>query len=447
MLTSLCCGRVGYDGMATSAGGDGGSPELVGILDPDFDRDGRFAYSGPVGAAGGDTAYGLDFDPSGRLVVMGTIRNSASGSGYVDGFILRLSLDSGELDATLNGSGVIIVDQAMPSGSWDVWTGGVAAVEDDSFIIGATIDDGLTDDPTVWKVEADGSFDTTWGDLGGFTRGPTPGEVGSYDFWLDSPSGDYLLAGASWTTDGNFYVARFTPSGATSPVFGTDGVVIQNDYGNARARGVVTDSATGDVYATGYGDNGASRDMVLYRFSPDGTLDPAFDTDGHLAHDGAGGTPDSSDEGSQVRIAPDGTIAVVGSTGTADARDLVVWKFATDGTPVAAFGDDGVLVVDGGVGSDDGHGATFGPSGALYLTGTTTTTAGRADMAVWKIDWQTGALDPSFGVDGVLIDDFYGQGLPDAGHRLAFAPNGRLVIVGYGTKAGPDRDIAVWVVR
>ena len=74
-----------------------------------------------------------------------------------------------------------------------------------------------------------------------------------------------------------------------------------------------------------------STQLLLVRLQPDGTLDTSFDSDGILI----GAHPHES--AAVVIQQRDGKLVVAGRN--TDAGNMVLWRFASDGTPDATFGN------------------------------------------------------------------------------------------------------------
>jgi uncharacterized delta-60 repeat protein len=126
-------------------------------------------------------------------------------------------------------------------------------------------------------------------------------------------------------------------------------------YGNA----VLSDGRT---VTTGYGptpiEGGMGTDLVSFRFTADGILDPTYGTGGYVYAD----VGMLGDNGRHIIVLPgDRTLSVgagrpaVAPGGTPE-QDALVWVLSGDGVPDAAFGDRGLRLYDLG-GNDHFWGA------------------------------------------------------------------------------------------
>lgn len=178
-----------------------------------------------------------------------------------------------------------------------------------------------------------------------------------------------------------------------------------------------------------WGDEGA---FTAARYLQDGSLDPSFGNLGQLP-----GvvrlTGPCVVAATDLALQNDGRIVATGHACESSER-LSVVRLLPDGTPDAAFGDNGVLLLGPGYGdevlvSSDGLGATRilvgGSVGAVGLDG-------NMDFVVSALS-DDGALDPAFGEEGVRITDF-GDGSPGRSESLAalaHRPGGGFLAAGW----------------
>ncbi|MGN6696337.1 MAG: DUF4214 domain-containing protein [Aquihabitans sp.] len=118
---------------------------------------------------------------------------------------------------------------------------------------------------------------------------------------------------------------------------------------------------------------------ILQRFDADGTPDAAF------------GNVDLpvSIESPALRLLDDGTISVLGASGSS----VVIQRFDSTGSPVASFGAAGVLQLPPAPG---GRRLAQAGDGTLYVEQAATSSS----VSVARYD-ETGAIDPSYGSDGI----------------------------------------------
>ena len=199
------------------------------------------------------------------------------------------------------------------------------------------------------------------------------------------PDGEIVAAGAVVQTDSSqdFALVRYQPGGSLDTTFGTGGVA------NPKVLKSVTESYAvslqGDNYIlAGYGNDTSTEkvDMVVYRFTAAGALDPTFGTAGVARLDLA----KEDDRARNVMALPDGRIIATGSGKlTAANVDAMVALFDKNGAPAADFGKGGYVLSDLGGPADAWYGVTLSADRKfVYIAGYkgTDTAGGGNDDAV-----------------------------------------------------------------
>jgi uncharacterized delta-60 repeat protein len=226
-------------------------------------------------------------------------------------------------------------------------------------------------------------------------------------------------------------------AGDLDPSFGSGGIVITRLDPSAMAI-----QADGKIVMVGWPDESYDGyDFALTRYNPDGTLDPTFGVGGHVFTDFGGneaaaalaiqpngkivvaGTifrPRSSVSGS---ITPDGTVTI------SCTDDFAVARYNANGSLDVTFDGDGKQTIDIGgrcVENDYASDLAILADGKIIVIGETIPWLAGADSTP---DFNsanvglacltpTGSLDPTFGVGGTQITDFY-PGLGDYGVAIA----------------------------
>jgi uncharacterized delta-60 repeat protein len=243
--------------------------------------------------------------------------------------------------------------------------------------------------------------------------------------------------------DYDIYVTRLNPDGSVDTTFGFGGHVSTNIQGDDYGAGVVVDS-TGRIIVVGTADakstNTTTRsDMVVVRYTPDGSLDTTFNGTGIRRIDFG-----RYDYGSAVALY--GDRIVVAGTGTNLASghyDFSVARLLSDGELDTSFGGTGMVQTDltGNPLNNDaatavstvggyitvagianfGFGAVVDGSGFVPLGGS------NADFGVVRYDYY-GNLVSFFGNGtGKVTTDF---GSNDVASSVAIRPDGRIVVAG-----------------
>jgi len=269
---------------------------------------------------GGAAGYGVATFANGSPLVVGSH----------GGEWLLFKLTSDGLPDPTFGSGTGIV-------SFDPSTGDDAATTplvlgDGRILVSGTASDGGVRTIRLARFNANGTPDLSFNGGTALNSGLTTGTAGVDDLLnrLDARSvaldaaGNVLVAGASGD---NAAVARFGPTGAADPTFGSGGVATFDWGGTDDPDSVIVDS-NGQIILTGTVDNAAATGPVVAVVNPDGSRRTDFGTNGVLFLDTAGsaGLGRSFRSGELFRAAvasQQGNNVVVASLeqqGTADQR-------------------------------------------------------------------------------------------------------------------------------
>jgi uncharacterized delta-60 repeat protein len=169
-------------------------------------------------------------------------------------------------------------------------------------------------------------------------------------------------------------------------------------------------------------------------FAAPGDPDPTLDGDGVLETDLG-----SKAEAYGVAVQPDGKIIAVGWRETAPT--FIVARFELDGSPDLSFGSGGVASADFGVGGEAASAIVLAPDGKIVVAGTVAGPGAGSQIAIARFD-DTGALDSSFGGDGMTTTDV-AAGTDDTASTLVRLASGRLVVGGSTKIAGSPHGVLV----
>jgi uncharacterized delta-60 repeat protein len=249
-----------------------------------------------------------------------------------------------------------------------------------------------------------------------------------------------IVVGAS-SLRGDLILSRFGPSGTLDSAFGEEGRAV-TDLGGNDSLSDLRIQADGRIVAVGV--NWDSGRLLLLRYRVDGSLDPAFGSDGSVEV-GAESAP------ARLLIRPDGKLIVAASV-----RDsFVLARYNADGSPDRAFGRGGKVQTPAG---GRAHYRASVSSIARTRDGKIVVAGSRihpnkkssADnlpfsMVVARYS-AAGKLDRSFGQRGLATVDLRPHDSSING--LAVLRDGRIVVGGHGhlrpnTPGGP----AVWCLR
>jgi uncharacterized delta-60 repeat protein len=232
-----------------------------------------------------------------------------------------------------------------------------------------------------------------------------------------------VVAGKVWGPGYGFsdaFVSRFDPGGAPDPAFGYGGSA-RAYIGILNGANAVALQPDGKIVIAGYSafnDQYTVMDFLIARFNPDGSPDAAFGNDGAYLVDFAGG----ADSATALALAPDGKLVVAGSVWTGATYAWGVARLTPAGQPDTTFGTNGwVANLSGNSASADA--ILIQPDGKILLGG-----AHNRDFLLHRL-LDGGGFDTAFGTHGgFTLTDLGGT---DGVAALALAPDGRIYAAGY----------------
>jgi uncharacterized delta-60 repeat protein len=363
----------------------------------------------------------------------------------------------GALDTSFGGQGWITHDGAGGGGTEDAAYGVALDSAGRILATGYSLNSGSHRVMATWRLNEDGSLDTTFNAQGWVTH-DGGGTIMSFDEgWAvgEDDSGRVVVAGTLGISDSDQDIAvwRYDDLGNPDPGFGAGGLA---SHDGAAGGTNLEDWAYsmvlrigGAVVVAGTGDDGSGDfDMVLLGLDDTGSLDPTFGAGGVVVHDGAAGGA-GWDEAFYVVEDLAGRILVTGySTDPTGAADMVLWRYDPMGIIDLTFGmaGTGFVTHDGAAGGTDDYGEAIriGPSEDITISGVADNPAGDYDMVLWRFD-ATGTLDPVFGTGGIVVHHNAAGGNDwDDGLGLVLDAAGRVLVAGFSIAPGADRDLAVW---
>lgn len=167
--------------------------------------------------------------------------------------------------------------------------------------------------------------------------------------------------------------------------------------------------------------------MVLGLTAPShadpGQLDLGFGVDGVRATD-LGGTYDWA---YATAVQPDGRILAAGVTNARGTHDFAVARYLASGALDPTFGENGVAITDFGHSWDWAYALALQPDGQIVVAGVSDRT-GSKDFALARYT-ADGHLDQTFGNGGLVLTPFRPL-TTDIVHALAIQPDGQIVAAG-----------------
>jgi uncharacterized delta-60 repeat protein len=223
----------------------------------------------------------------------------------------------------------------------------------------------------------------------------------------------------------DFLLVRYRTDGKRDPAFSNDGMVT-TDFGGVEIAWDVVIQTDGKIVVSGficYGDC-SNYDLALARYNPNGSLDTTFSGDGKVVQDYGGGSNWSY---GGIAIQPDGKIVIAGGMNGVHGRDLAVYRFNPDGTLDKTFHFDGMVNTGFGPGAtDDGYDLAI-KDGKIIVVGTTCKSC-YSDYKLTVVRFNSnGTLDTTFNGTGKVSTDFVGN---DVAYSVAILSNGKIVVAG-----------------
>jgi len=243
-------------------------------------------------------ANAVRFDRTGRIVAAGYTSNGAA----IRSALVRLRAD-GTPDPAFGDDGRVTLD--VSAGGETV--NGLIVLPGGRIVAAGTADVGLEPRFDLFRLNANGTRDTTFGTSGGITRTDVGG-AGVGNAIARTPDGHLVVAGQAGDGWG---IARYGGGGRLDPGFGAGGVVaLPFTPGFDQALGVAAAGSAlivvGRIRSAATGD-----DAGIVRLRTTGALDPTFGTGGVVRLDLAHGT----DVARSVALQRNGKIVIAG-TGT-----------------------------------------------------------------------------------------------------------------------------------
>ena len=244
-------------------------------LDDTFDDDGWRVFDFGSQVQIHDMAIDL-----GRIVLVGSIDNSASGNGK-DALVLAITF-FGDWDSNFDGNGRLAV-----GGPLDDIAMAVEIQRDDKIVVLTEYNYSAGDpDWKVYRFEHDGDVDDGFGVDGSYPIAfDLSGAAGNDDHpWALDVADDGRIAMAGWaesaTAGSRGVVAVLTPNGFPQPGFGTGGEVVKSMNGTDEAFYDVLWEDSGKLLLAGVSKGSEETLLAAARLEDDGTFDDSFDDNG-----------------------------------------------------------------------------------------------------------------------------------------------------------------------
>ncbi len=387
-----------------------------GTLDPTFNGDGLLLSDL---LSFDDEVHALAVQPDGKILGAGWTEDGSVVITFIERF-----LENGAVDPSFGIGGKVYSAAAQESRyAYAVGVQSTGRI----IVAGLVYDINLDGNAMLLGFLPDGSPDPDFGTAGVVSTSYNA-LFGFQSAWAMHILPDDRIVVVGEEGENGLACARFTANGALDPGFGTSGIALS---GVPFSSGLCLDLfADGSVIAGGYRVEGDS-DWLLVRFDNTGTLDPNFGVGGTTTMDIGGGDTEFM---RGLSVLADGRIAVCGHRSFNGADDEpAVGLFEANGDPAIDFGTNGLLVLPYTSPQWGQARSIIAQSdGKLLVAGFRAQPGAPSNNDFFLMRLLTnGSLDPLFAGNGLVHTDVSGS--YDRAFAMALAPNGSIVVAGYGT--------------
>jgi uncharacterized delta-60 repeat protein len=391
-----------------------------GDLDPTFAAGGRATFAPTSGT---DFARGVVVQTDGKIIIVGWSEPPGFGpSAYVGRFH-----SNGTADSSFGVNGFVFVP-GVDSRAW-----AVTLQQDGKIVVAGSRYVSGNFDSALWRLNADGTFDATFGGSSGITV-----QMGFYsDEFYDvaiQPNLQIVAVGSGREDlDHDFTIARFNfLDGSLDTSFSSDGVVFTPmDAVNDAARGVALQPDGRIIVAGQGGPTTSTSSLAIARYNTDGSLDTTFDGDGKLLRNFS-----NSEAAFDVKVQADGKIVVGGEA----IGIFSIMRFNPNGTTDFSFNGNGRS--DFGFTASNARSIHIQQNGKILGAGFGHAGATRF-IAVVRVNTD-GSRDASFGAGNGFVTTDFGPSTNSEAQAAAIQPDGKLIAAGHVIGGSfPNWDIAL----
>lgn len=388
---------------------DGAGPRISlsrhledGSLDPGFGTDGRVTTA--INSSESVQAGTLQSD--GSIVVVG-VTNGATGESAITRY-----LSDGNLDNGFGTNGHVVLDLSATSGEYlyDV------VVQADGRILATGYANAGDEVMTVVRLNADGSLDPSFNGSGILTLDLVAGNDRANAI-LVQDDGKILIGGQAGSfSAGDLAVLRLNADGSFDTSFNGTGVFTM-DVSTVASGGSYTNSDSAMALAVddrgriviGGNTSLANSESLAMRLNSNGTLDTSFNGTGY--HVISAGVPYEGIK--DLALQPDHRIVLVGSAYTSSGiNDVSVLRLNDDGSLDTSFDGDGKVRQPIGTATDEASAVVIGHDGDIIVAGRTDdgqvgthimrfTNSGQLDARFAPVNTLDG--NPTFSEDGAAV--------------------------------------------
>lgn len=308
----------------------------------------------------------------------------------------------GTIDTSFNYDGIVTTDFGLGTQSSGQR---IALQSDGKIVLAGTTSSNSQQDFALARYKPDGSLDESFG-ANGKLKMDFDGRDDEVQSILFQDDGKILLVGMAYDKirNGDLVLVRYTVDGSLDTTFSKDGK-LAIPAGDDFVRSVIFQQ-DGKIILAGT----SSDDFLLLRYNRDGSVDTTFSGDGKVTTDFGG-----IDSAKTIKVLADGKILLAGGTDS----NFAAARYNIDGSLDTTFSDDGKLTADFG-GNETAKSVTELASGEILLAG-----IGSEGLSLTRYD-SSGKIDTTFGDNGqrsapIFVDSVY---------DITSQPDGKVLILG-----------------
>jgi uncharacterized delta-60 repeat protein len=395
-----------------------------GSLDLSFSNDGIITTS--VREASFDYAYDVCLQPDGKILITGDFNNGP----HSNVAVVRYNAD-GSLDPSFGSGGIATASSGSNNNDW---ASAIALQPNGKIVVAgySMLGVGLDRDFHLFQFNSDGSLDDSFG-LGGMTSTSIGNNNSDYIKDLKiQPNGKILVAGYSYNgTKSDFTLIRYNSNGDLDPSFSIGGIAT-TVIGNGSAAYAMDLQPSGKIVLVGSTSNGTDNDFAVVRYNSNGSLDSSFDFDGIV------GTPieNSDDIAFAVKTLPNGKTLVGGNTDIG----IAFVQYNIDGSLDTTFGTDGIVSIPSSNSFGSLSDIYIQPNGKILCMGYFSINSFEHDFAMARLN-SNGSVDSTFGTNGIVINSIGSS--TSVAYAVSMQPDGKILAIGTSEGASSAMDFTV----
>lgn len=381
-----------------------------GTLDPTFADNGKLTAN--MGS-GFDNAADILVQADGKLIVIGT-----ASDGTLKFLLSRYNSD-GTIDGTFGTNGSTLVQV----GTGDSYGVKGAFQSDGKIILAGRSWGGNYDRFACVRFEANGQLDESFADGGIFTTFFT--EVVNTLYDMEVQEDDKIILGGTAGGDFNvgYALVKLDSNGIPDIFFGENGKVMYDITESIDELRCLVVKSNNKIIAGGYrSDTEKTLLPCLVQFNEDGTVDTGFGNQGMVIYSPGPGAAYFTD----LKITPEAVIVAGGNLDYDGQYDFMAAKLNEDGSPQTDFADNGFFTKDYEGNSESVSSIEIQSDGKLILIGYQGVWPD-AEFSLLRVT-PDGHLDNTFGDNGLVLTDFFGNFDYPAGSVIQ--PDGKIVVGG-----------------